>query len=58
MPIFEYRCGDCGATSEFLVGVAKESDDIECSSCGGTRMTKMFSPVNSVSYTHLRAHET
>ena len=46
MPIFEYKCGDCGTTSEFLVGVAKESDDIACSSCGGSKLTKLFSAVN------------
>ena len=43
MPIFEYKCSDCGAVSEFLTGVAQDETDPACSSCGGTKLSKLFS---------------
>ena len=46
MPIFEYRCTRCGTVSEFLVGVAREAEKLECSSCGSPRLEKVFSPVS------------
>jgi putative FmdB family regulatory protein len=49
MPIFEYRCNDCGTVSEFLVGVSQETPAIQCSSCGSSKLEKMLSASNFVS---------
>jgi putative FmdB family regulatory protein len=49
MPLFEYRCNDCGKVNEFLIGVSQESASIECSSCGSTSLEKMISASNFVS---------
>ncbi len=46
MPIFEYRCASCGTVSEFLVGVAQEKESIRCTSCGGSKLKKVFSPMS------------
>ncbi len=45
MPIFEYRCGDCGEISEKLVGVVQETASLECDSCGSDDLTKVFSQI-------------
>ncbi len=46
MPIYEYRCTDCGAISEYLVGVGKGHDDIKCRFCGGNHLEKVLSTAN------------
>jgi len=42
MPIYEYRCRVCGATSEYLIGVGKD-ENISCKKCGSTEMEKILS---------------
>jgi len=34
MPIYEYRCEDCGTQFEKLVRRMSETPDVECPSCG------------------------
>ncbi|MBA7669142.1 hypothetical protein ES703_77270 [subsurface metagenome] len=41
MPIYEYRCLECGDTSEMLLRSGNES--IECPSCGSKNLQKVFS---------------
>jgi putative FmdB family regulatory protein len=43
MPIYEYRCKDCGAKSSFLVGMTATAVDIACQRCGSTDMEKLVS---------------
>ena len=43
MPIYEYKCSDCGETSELLVGIGRNSDDPTCRSCGGSRLEPQLS---------------
>jgi putative FmdB family regulatory protein len=43
MPIYEYRCQDCGARFEKLVRRASETSDIECPSCGQKHLNQEFS---------------
>ncbi len=43
MPIYEYRCTDCGAKSSFLVGMTSTAVDIVCQRCGSSRMEKLLS---------------
>lgn len=43
MPLYEYKCNECGKVSEFLVGVSDADAGRECSSCGSTNLSKMIS---------------
>ena len=43
MPIYEYKCLECGRTSEFLVGVGSEDVSLQCSHCGSDQLHKIFS---------------
>lgn len=43
MPIYEYKCNDCGYVSEFLVGVGQGSPEIKCNFCGSSKLNKIFS---------------
>jgi len=43
MPIYEYKCRDCGKISEFLVGVTKDAVEIKCSFCNSKNLDKIFS---------------
>jgi putative FmdB family regulatory protein len=49
MPIFEYKCRDCGTTFEKIV--FSSSDRIACKSCESERVDKLLSTfaVSSVS---------
>jgi putative FmdB family regulatory protein len=54
MPIFEYRCSDCGNELELLV--LKTSVPVRCPSCGGERMERLLSlPAVSSDQTKQRA---
>lgn len=41
MPIFEYKCEDCGEVNEFLILKGYEPE--MCILCGGKRLTKLMS---------------
>lgn len=43
MPIYEYKCKDCGKVTEFLVGVGKDTPEIKCSFCNSKKLDKIFS---------------
>lgn len=45
MPIYEYRCLDCGKTSTFLTLGVKVALDLKCQNCGGTNLRKLVSRV-------------
>ena len=42
MPIFEYKCDDCGFVMEFLENLSKPQKH-KCSKCGSMNMNKMLS---------------
>lgn len=42
MPIYEYRCGNCGLEKEFLQKVSDAPISV-CPSCGQSSMTKLIS---------------
>jgi len=46
MPIYEYKCKDCGSISEYLIGVGKGDEDIRCKGCGGSHMERVLSTAN------------
>jgi len=46
MPIFEYRCQNCGRRFSALVGVVANPGPLECPRCHGTELTKLISRVS------------
>ncbi len=54
MPIYEYRCKQCGAISEFLTGLHKD-ETISCRSCGSLEMEKIMSTASFLDRTTERA---
>jgi putative FmdB family regulatory protein len=44
MPIYEYKCSDCKANFEVLIGSASAAgQEIECSKCGSRKVKKTIS---------------
>jgi putative FmdB family regulatory protein len=43
MPIYEYRCEDCGTKFEKLVRRASDAPAVECPSCGQKHLKQEFS---------------
>ncbi len=43
MPVYEYRCGDCGATFERLSRTVTAAEPVACAGCGG-RAERQMSP--------------
>ncbi len=43
MPIYEYRCQDCGTKFEKLVRRSSDVPEIECPSCGQKRLEQELS---------------
>ncbi len=42
MPIYEYRCNDCGEITEVLTGMGSQ-DIPRCRGCGSTNLEKLMS---------------
>ena len=43
MPMYEYRCPNCGATYEKLRRAAEADRDVECPECGAREVERMVS---------------
>jgi putative FmdB family regulatory protein len=43
MPIYEYRCDDCGAKFEKLVRRSADTAELVCPSCGTKHLTQELS---------------
>ncbi len=48
MPIYEYRCEDCGRISEFLLIKSYEDFEPQCKRCKSKRMSKILSKVRVI----------
>ncbi|HUL31522.1 MAG TPA: FmdB family zinc ribbon protein [Thermodesulfobacteriota bacterium] len=48
MPIYEYRCDDCGKISEFLLMRTGESFTPQCKKCKSKKMSRVLSRVKVV----------
>jgi putative FmdB family regulatory protein len=46
MPIYEYRCEQCGQVNEFLI--LGRRDPLLCKQCGSKDLTKLLSAHNTV----------
>ncbi len=47
MPIYEYRCDECGKVNEVLV-FSSNINEVTCPACGSVRMTKLMSATSSI----------
>jgi putative FmdB family regulatory protein len=43
MPIYDYRCDECGTTYDVLHKVREVAEDVVCPSCGSVRATRLIS---------------
>lgn len=43
MPVYEYRCADCGKKFSALVGMTAQPDDSRCPACGSLQTAKLIS---------------
>ena len=43
MPIYEYRCLECGEKFEKLVRLSTPTSEIECPNCGEQKVEKLIS---------------
>ena len=48
MPIYEYRCNDCGKISEYLLIKTDETLTPQCKRCKSKRMTRVLSKVRVI----------
>jgi len=48
MPIYEYRCNDCGKISEFLLIKIGETFVPQCKRCKSKKMTRVLSKVRMI----------
>ncbi len=49
MPIFEFRCDECGKSFEKIVLKANSTEnDICCPNCGSKKCTKLISAIGAV----------
>ena len=51
MPLYEYRCGECGHRFEILQRLGEGSEGLACPRCGARRLAKQFSTFASVGAT-------
>jgi putative FmdB family regulatory protein len=48
MPIYEYRCDDCGKISEFLMIKSEEMSPPQCKRCKSKKMSRILSRVRVI----------
>ncbi len=58
MPLYEYKCTECGELQEVLTGVGAASEGLACPSCGGTSLEKQLSVTTIPSYPSPKGGQT
>jgi len=48
MPIYEYRCEECGKISEFLLIKTDDASKIECKRCRSKKLSRILSRVRVI----------
>ena len=51
MPLYEYKCGNCGTVFEKLMRSSSETPD-GCPKCGGRKLEKQFSSFSASIHEH------
>jgi putative FmdB family regulatory protein len=49
MPIYEFKCKNCGNTFEYLCMRSDDENHVKCPSCGKEKSEKLLSTFSSVS---------
>jgi putative FmdB family regulatory protein len=47
MPIYEYRCHECGERFESFRAISDRDDSVECPKCGKKDSRRVISPIIS-----------
>jgi len=45
MPIYEYKCKQCGAKFEIMRGITSSGEEVKCPKCGTRETERLFSAV-------------
>lgn len=48
MPIYEYKCEECGVVSDLLIKNTAKSASVSCPGCQSTHMTRLISVPGAV----------
>ena len=48
MPIYEFRCEDCGEEFEVLLKSRAEAEGVTCKKCGGSRVKRLMSTITPI----------
>ncbi|HID92992.1 MAG TPA: zinc ribbon domain-containing protein [bacterium (Candidatus Stahlbacteria)] len=43
MPIYSYKCEDCGAQFDLLIGVGRGNEELQCHKCGSKKLKRLLS---------------
>jgi len=43
VPIYTYKCEDCGEEFDLLIGVVADSDKLKCKKCSSRKLKRIFS---------------
>ena len=46
MPIYEFRCADCGNVQEFILAGSDREIELKCSECNGEALERVLSKTN------------
>lgn len=46
MPIYEFRCVNCGSIQEFILTGSDEKIEMKCRECGGEELERVMSTTN------------
>jgi len=47
MPLYEYKCQDCGQLFEILQRASEDNSSLQCPSCGSSKLRREFSVFNT-----------
>ena len=50
MPLYEYRCNECGEVSEYLSKIGDSGDALTCKRCESHNLKKIMSMTNVSTY--------
>ena len=50
MPLYEYRCKQCGAVSEYLSPMGSSEEGLTCKVCSSKELEKIMSVTNVPTY--------
>lgn len=46
MPVYQYKCHECGEVSEFVLPISSDSQALNCHGCGSQNLERLISAVS------------